>query len=303
MDRLDAMEAFVRVAEIGSFSGAAHRLGISKSVVSRQISGLETRLGARLFHRTTRSLSLTEVGQAYLERCLRILSDIEEADGSVSALQATPRGRLRVNAPMSFAIHHLAPLIPVFLERFPEVDLDMEMNDRYVNLIEEGFDLAVRIGRLEDSSLIARQLAPSRLVLCASPDYLRRHGRPETPEDLAKHCCLTYSARTAASEWRFQDGQGKRWTVEIKGRLRANNGDLLRQAALAGIGLVRLPTFLCGRDLQAGRLVSLLTQYVPQDMAIHAVYPHNRHLSPKVRAFVDFLAGEFGPRPRWDLVE
>ncbi|HIJ61306.1 MAG TPA: LysR family transcriptional regulator [Rhodospirillaceae bacterium] len=303
MDRLDSMEAFVRVAEIGSFSGAAHRLGISKSVISRQISALETRLGARLFHRTTRSLSLTEVGLAYLERCQRILSDIEEADGSVSALQATPRGRLRVNAPMSFAIHHLAPLVPSFLERYPEVDLDMEMNDRYVNLIEEGFDLAIRIGRLEDSSLIARQLAPSRLVLCASPDYLRHHGRPETPDDLATHCCLTYSARTLASEWRFQDSRGKRWTVEIKGRLRANNGDLLREAALAGIGLVRLPTFLCGRDLQAGRLVSLLTEYVPQDMAIHAVYPHNRHLSPKVRAFVDFLAGEFGPRPHWDLIE
>lgn len=294
------MEAFTRVAEIGSFSGAAARLGLSKSVVSRQVSALEARLGARLFHRTTRSLSLTEVGRAYFERCTRILSDIEEADGSVSALQATPRGRLRINAPMSFALHHLAPLIPVFLERFPEVDADMEMNDRYVNLIEEGFDVAVRIGRLEDSSLIARQLAPSRMALCASPDYLRRHGRPETPDDLAKHCCLTYSARSLASEWQFQDAGGHRWTVEVKGRLRANNGDMLRDAALAGIGLVRLPTFLCGRDLQAGRLVSLLNDFILQDMAIHAVYPHNRHLSPKVRAFVDFLAGEFGPRPHWD---
>ena len=303
MDRLDAMEAFVRVTEVGSFSGAAARLGVSKSVISRQVSALEAKLGARLFHRTTRSLSLTEVGQAYFERCARILSDIEEADGSVSALQATPRGRLRINAPMSFALHHLAPLIPLFLERFPEVDADMEMNDRYVNLIEEGFDVAVRIGRLEDSSLIARQLAPSRLALCASPDYLRRHGRPETPDDLAAHCCLTYSARTLASEWHFQDARGNRWTVEVKGRLRANNGDMLRDAALAGLGLVRLPTFLCGRDLQAGRLVSLLNEYIPQDMAIHAVYPHNRHLSPKVRAFVDFLAGEFGPRPHWDLIE
>lgn len=303
MDRLDAMEAFVRVTEIGSFSGAAARLGWSKSVVSRQVSALEAKLGARLFHRTTRSLSLTEVGQAYFERCVRILSDIEEADGSVSALQATPRGRLRINAPMSFAIHHLAPLIPRFLERFPEVDADMEMNDRYVNLIEEGFDVAVRIGRLEDSSLIARQLAPSRLALCASPDYLRRHGRPETPDDLVNHCCLTYSARTLASEWRFQDAQGNRWTVEVKGRLRANNGDMLRDAALNGIGVVRLPTFLCGRDLQAGRLVSLLNGFIPQDMAIHAVYPHNRHLSPKVRAFVDFLASEFGARPHWDLIE
>ncbi len=303
MDRLDSMEAFVRVAECRSFSVAARRMELSKSVVSRQIARLEAHLGARLFHRTTRSLALTEVGQAYYERCTRILAEIEEANLSVSNLQAEPRGRLRVNAPMSFGIHHLAPLIPRFLDRFPHVDVDMAMNDRVVSLVEEGFDIAVRIGRLEDSSLIARHLAPARRVVCASPSYLERRGVPQSPDDLADHCCLSYSNLTASDEWNLCTAEGRRWPVEVRGRLRVNNGDVLREAALSGVGLIMAPTFLCGCDLQAGRLVSVLDQFVPQNIAIHAVYPHSRHLSPKVRAFVDFLAENFGPRPYWDLVE
>ncbi|MDR3440101.1 LysR family transcriptional regulator [Telmatospirillum sp.] len=303
MDRLDSMEAFVRVAESHSFSEAARRLQLSKSVISRQVSALETQLGARLFHRTTRSLSLTEVGQAYFERCSRILSEIEEANLSVSSLQSTPRGKLRVNAPMSFGILHLAPLLPGFLDRFPDIDIDMVMNDRFVSLVDEGFDVAVRIGKLEDSSLIARQLAPARKVVCASPAYLARHGTPQTPDDLLQHCCLTYSNRTSPEEWLFVAPDGHRWSVEVTGRLRVNNGDVLREAALGDAGVIIIPSFIVGRDLQAGTLVSLLADFVPQDLAIHAVYPHNRHLSPKVRAFVDFLIEHFGPRPYWDLVE
>jgi DNA-binding transcriptional LysR family regulator len=297
------MEAFVRVADSRSFSEAARRLRLSKSVVSRQVSALETQLGARLFHRTTRSLSLTEVGQAYYERCARILAEIEEANLSVSSLQGEPRGTLRINAPMSFGVLHLAPLLPSFLERYPLIDIDMAMNDRFVSLIDEGFDVAVRIGKLEDSSLIARHLAVARRVVCASPAYLERRGVPATPDDLADHCCLTYANRTTPEEWSFQTRDGQRWPVEVHGRLRVNNGDVLRAAALGGVGIITLPSFIVGRDLQAGTLVALLADYLPQDLAIHAVYPHNRHLSPKVRAFVDFLVEQIGPRPYWDLVD
>ena len=303
MDRLDTMEAFVRVADARSFSEAARRLRLSKSVVSRQVSALETQLGARLFHRTTRSLSLTEIGLAYYERCSRILAEIEEANLSVSNLQAEPRGKLRINAPMSFGVLHLAPMLPRFLERYPQIDIDMAMNDRFVSLVDEGFDVAVRIGKLEDSSLIARYLAPIRVIVCASPTYLKRHGTPNTPADLATHCCLTYSNVASPDEWSFQTLEGKRWPVEVKGCLRVNNGDTLREAALGGAGIVTLPSFIVGRDLQAGTLVSLLSDYVAQDLPLHAVYPHNRHLSPKVRAFVDFLLEHIGPRPYWDLID
>lgn len=300
MDRLDCMEAFVRVAECRSFSDAARRLGLSRSVVSRQVSAIECDLGARLLHRTTRSLALTEVGQAYFERCQRILAEIEDANSSVNTLQAAPRGKLRVNAPMTFGILHLAPLVPRFLARFPDIDVDMAMNDRFVSLVEEGFDVAVRIGKLEDSTLISRQLAPVRRVVCGSPAYFAEHGTPQTPDDLVNHCCLTYSNLTASDEWQFCTPEGRRWPVEVHGRLRVNNGDVLREAALAGVGLVMQPTFICGRDLQAGRLVAVLDDYIQQNMAVHAVYPHGRHLSPKVRAFVDFLVAEFGPQPYWD---
>jgi DNA-binding transcriptional LysR family regulator len=303
MDRLGTMEAFVAVVDAGSFSAAALRLRSSKSLVSRQIAALESELGARLFQRTTRSLTLTEEGRRYHEQVVRILADIAEANRSLSNLQAAPRGLLRVNAPMSFGYLHLAPAVPDFLMQCPEVELDLTMNDRYVDLIEEGVDLALRLGRLADSSLVARKLAPARRVVCASPTYLREHGVPQTPDDLKRHQCLCYSNIAASDEWRFVRQDGKTWPVEVKGRLHANNGDALREAALKGLGLVFLPTFIVGRDLQAGSLVSVLTDYVAQDSGLYAVYPHARHLSPKVRAFVDFLASRFGAQPYWDLVE
>jgi DNA-binding transcriptional LysR family regulator len=303
MDRLGNMEAFARVAETGSFSEAARRLGTSKSLISRQVAALETELGVRLLHRTTRSLTLTEEGRGYHAEVVRILAEIQDANLSVSRMQAAPRGRLKVNAPMSFSFLHLAPMIPDFLRRYPEVDLDMTLNDRYVDLIEEGFDLAVRIGRLSDSSLVARKLAPMRPVICASPGYLRERGIPKNPDDLRKHLCLCNSTNALVDEWRLVDRNGRPVMAQIKGRLRANNGDTLRIAALQGLGLVNLPTFFVGGDLQAGTLVSVLSDYMPQDAGIYAVYPHSRHLLPKVRAFVDFLAERIGPRPYWDLVE
>lgn len=303
MDRLANMEAFVRVAETKSFSEAARRLRSSKSLISRQVAALEEELGVRLFHRTTRSLSLTDEGRGYHTQVTRILSEIEEANMSVSQSQAAPRGRLRVSAPMSFGILHLAPAIRDFLTRYPEVELDLSLNDRYVDVVDEGFDLAIRIGRLTDSSLVARKLARHRMILCASPDYLKQHNAPKDPDDLKRHQCLCYSTNSLAPEWLFVTKDGKPWPVAIAGRLHANNGDVLRTAALQGLGIIYLPSFIVGADVQASALVSLLPEFVPTDSAIHAVYPHTRHLSPKVRAFIDFLAERYGPRPHWDLME
>lgn len=307
MDRLAALEAFAKVAETQSFSEAARRLRSSKSAVSRHVAALEASLGARLFHRTTRSLTLTEAGQDYFARASRILADLDEADASVSQLQAAPRGRLRVNAPMSFGFLHLAPALGDFLARYPEVELDVTLTDRFVDLVDEGVDVAVRIGSLTDSSLVARRLAGIRRVLCASPDYLERRGVPRTPDDLKGHDCLSNTNINITREWRFvhpEDGtasSGKPWPVEVKGRMSANSGDMLRVAALRGHGFVHLPTFIVGDDLRAGTLVSVLEPYVAQDLTLNAVYPTARHLSPKVRAFVDFLAERFGgDRPYWD---
>jgi DNA-binding transcriptional LysR family regulator len=295
MDRLAAIEAFVRVADSGSFSDAARRLNLSKSVVSRQVAALEADLGVRLLHRTTRSLTLTEAGRAFHDKATRILSDVDEAVTSVSRLQQAPRGRLRISAPTNFGIHHLVPAVPQFLDRYPEVELDLVLNDRFVDLVDEGFDVAVRVGRLADSSLVSRRLAPFRAEVCASPAYLAAHGAPASPDDLAGRACLTYSYLDPVDEWSFATADGKPWPVTVHGRLRVNNADALRVAALHGLGLAYLPTFLVGDDLEAGTLVAVLQDYMPrrQGRAIHAVYPHARHLSPKVRAFVDFLAERF----------
>jgi DNA-binding transcriptional LysR family regulator len=295
------MEAFVKVAETKSFSEAARRLRSSKSLVSRQISALEAELGVRLLQRTTRSLTLTEEGRTYHAEVTRILADIELANAAVTQSKVAPRGRLRVSAPMSFGILHLAPILPRFLARFPEVELDLSLNDRYVDLIDEGFDLSIRVGRLAESSLVARRLAPFRMILCASPDYLSRHGTPKVPEELKQHQCLCYSTNSLTPEWRLQKLDGSPWPVQIAGHLHANNGDVLRVAAIEGAGIAYLPSFIVGADLQAATLVSLMPDFVPQDAAIYAVYPNSRHLSPKVRAFIDFMLELFGPRPRWDL--
>ncbi len=304
MDRLAAMTAFVRVAETRSFSEAARRLRISKSLVSRQVAALETDLGVRLFNRTTRSLALTEAGRGYFDQLVQILADIDTANQSVSQLQAVPKGVLRINAPMTFSTTHLTPAIPDFLARYPDVEIDISMNDRLVDLTEEGFDMAVRIGRLRESSLIARKIAPVRISVCASPAYLERYGTPASPADLADHACLRYTNMSPTDEWSFHHEDGRPWAIQL-GRcpLRANNGDALRIAALKGLGITILPTFMVGPDLQAGALASILTPYIRHEGGVYAVYPPTRHLSPKVRAFVDFLADRFGPTPYWDLVE
>jgi DNA-binding transcriptional LysR family regulator len=299
MDKLAGMAVFARVVEARSFSAAATQLGMSRSAVSKAIAGLEDRLGARLLNRTTRRLALTEIGQAFYERCARIVAEAEEAELAVSRLQATPRGTLRVAAPVSFGTLHLAPALPDFMVRHPDLRVEIDLADRIVDLIEEGYDLALRIAALPDSSLVARRIADNHMVVCAAPSYWRRRGRPSEPRGLARHACITYAYHRTPNEWPFAGPDG-RFTVRVDGPLMSNNGDLSLAAALAGLGVVMLPCFLCGSDLAAGRLEQVLGEWMPPPTGIHAVYPPGRHLSAKVRAFVDFLVERFGPQPAWD---
>ncbi|MDH3473352.1 MAG: LysR family transcriptional regulator [Rhodospirillales bacterium] len=305
---LDAMALFARVVETGSFTGAAAQLGLSKSSASKQVGRLEARLGARLLNRTTRRLALTEAGQAFFEGCQRVVAEAAAAEQAVTQLAAAPRGVLRVNAPMSFGVLHVAPALPALLAACPELALDLTLNDRRVDLIEEGYDMAIRIGALGDSSLIARRLAPSHRVLCAAPSYLDQHGRPQAPEDLAKHDCLVYSYQSLGREWRLAssgggpgggpDGERR---VKIAGRLAVNNGDALLSAAVGGFGINFLPSFIAGEALRSGRLERLLPGWRDAEQSgVYAVYPAGRNLAPKVRVFIDFLAARFGDTPYWD---
>jgi DNA-binding transcriptional LysR family regulator len=300
MEDLSAMAVFARVVEMESFSGAARDLGLSKSAVSKRVGRLEDRMGLRLLNRTTRRLSLTEAGAAFYQGCRRVVAEAEAAERAVTRLASAPRGRLKINAPMSFGVRHLAPALPDFMARYPELTVDLALNDRLVDLVEEGFDVAVRVARLEDSSLIARRLAANRLVLCAAPSYLRAHGAPRAVEDLKGHECLLYSYLAAGDVWRLCGPGGER-RQRVTGRLRINNGDALLAVALGGLGVALLPCFICGEDMRAGRLIRVLPEWSgPADTAIAAVYPASRNLSPKVRVFVDFLAERFGGTPYWD---
>lgn len=298
MEHLTGMAIFAKVVESRSFSKAARDLGVSKSTVSKAVARLEERFGARLLNRTTRQLSLTEVGRTFYERCSRVIAEWKAAEHSVTELSTEPRGTLRVNASLSFGFRHIAPLIPEFLEQNPEISLDIEMTDQFVDLVDGGYDLAVRIGRLSDSSMIARKLAPCRFAVCATPSYFKRHGVPSVPHELAGHRCLRYAHLATQDEWWF-DGPNGRDTVHIDGPFRTNNGDALRAAALKGLGILYTPTFIVGDDLREGRLVTALDGYA-WETGVYAVYPHNRHVSAKVRAFVDFLADRYGPEPYWD---
>lgn len=296
MDRFTGMRLFARVVETGSFSGAARDLRLSKSAISKHVRALEDRLGVRLLNRTTRRLSPTEEGRTYYEWCVRIGADVAEAEAAVAHLHGEPRGTLRVNAPMSFGILRLGPALGEFLGLHPELSVDLTLNDRYVDVVEEGFDVAIRIGELTDSSLIARKLAASRRVVCAAPDYFARHGVPKTPANLRDHNCLTYSyLRAAAQEWRLVGPEGE-VPVTVSGTLNANNGDVLRAALIAGVGIGWAPDFIVGEDIRAGRLVPALEDYV-DELGVYALYPPGRHQSAKLRVFIDFLAGRFGTSP------
>lgn len=301
VDHFNDIAVFVRVVEAGSFTSAADKLGLSQSAVSKCVSRLEARLGTRLLNRSTRKLALTEAGAALHEHGLRALKEFDEAELEIARLQMEPRGLLRVNVPMSFGVMHLAPALPKLMRRYPALIVDVHMDDRLVDLLEEGFDCAIRIKALADSALVAKRLAPCRVVTCASPDYLNAHGTPQTPDDLKQHACLIYAYRDTPSEWQFRDESGKKHSVVVSGPFHHNNGLAARHIALSGVGIFVTPTFYVGEDLRAGRLIAILPQYTPlPELSIYAVYPERRHLSPKVRTFVDFCAEQFGPQPYWD---
>lgn len=302
MDKLAGMAIFAKVAEAKSFSGAARRLGISKSAASKQVAHLERSLKARLLNRTTRRLSLTEVGAAFYEHCARMLAEAEAAELAVSRLYAQPRGMLRVTSPAAFGHLHVAPAIPDFIQRYPDVSVQLVMNDRTVDLAEEGFDVAMRMTRDNAPNVVARTLAPVRWAVCASPAYFQRHGTPRAPADLAHHNCLFYSFMDSASQWRFTSG-AEDTVVEVRGNFTVNNSEALRQAVLRGLGIAMLPTFTVGQDLRERRLQQLLAGYRAHGTfgtEVYAVYLPTRYLSPKVRAFVDFFVERFGPEPYWD---
>lgn len=297
MDRFDEINAFAAVADARSFTRAARRLGVSSAQVSKLVARLENRLGARLLNRTTRDVSLTDTGRAYLERARTLLDDFDALEGLVRD-QSGPKGLLKVSAPMSFGTNQLTPALLDFAAAYPEVSLEVSQTDRMVNLVEEGFDVAVRIGQLPDSSLIARRLAPVRIVTCAAPAYLQAAGAPAEPQDLARHECIIDTNMREPFVWTFgQDGEPRE--ARVHGRLRFAGADACVAAARRGLGIASTPAFAAADDLRDGRLIPLLCAYEPQLVFVHAVYPHARHLAAKVRVFVDFLAERYAGEPAW----
>lgn len=300
MDRFADMEMLLAVVETGSISAAAERLKVAKSAVSRRLAELETRLGVELLHRTTRRMALTDSGRAFYERSQRILADLDEAEREVSSAHAAIRGKLKVALPLGFGLLHLAPLITEFMALHPGLEFDLDFNDRHIDLMQEGFDLAIRIARLPDSSLIARRLAPIRHLPCASPAYLARHGVPARPADLAQHAGLAYSNLANPGLWTYVGPDGQPGSIQVPVRLSANNGDFLCRAAMAGEGIMLSPTFYLRQALDSGQLVGFLTDHAWPELNAYAVYPPTRHLSRRVRAFVDFLAEKLSGEPPWD---
>jgi DNA-binding transcriptional LysR family regulator len=295
MDKLSAMQAFARVAEMGSFTRAADALGISRTMATVHVARLEDHLGVRLLNRTTRRVSLTEAGSAYSERCAALLAEIVSVESSLAEMAEKPAGVVKISAPVSFGVLHLGSALAEFVERHPAVKLDVNLNDRTVDLVEEGYDLAIRIARLVDSTLVARRLASTSICVCASPAYVRRHGAPKVPRDLIRHACLGYAYSGTGDKWTFEGKDGVN-EVRVRTESRANNGDLLREMAIHGQGIALLPSFIVADDLKARRLVALLPGFVGPKAGIFAIYPSRKYLSAKVRALVDFLAAHFARR-------
>ncbi len=300
MDRYENMNAFVRVVEAGSISAAADRMNVAKSVISRRLKELETHLGVELFHRTTRQMNLTDSGRAFYQQSVRILADILEAEHATSQFHGALKGNLKVALPLSFGLMHLGPAINDFLQAHPDIEFDLDFNDRHVDLLVEGFDLAIRIASLADSSLIARRLAPIQTVMCASPAYLERMGKPQVPHELIHHWCLVYNLISNFDNWDLYDTKQQLVRTKIVPYLKAGNGEFLRDAAVAGLGIVMLPTFIVYQEIASSALVPLLTEFHTAQLAAYAIYPQTRHLSQRVRAFVDFLVKRFEGLPYWD---
>ncbi len=303
MDRFKAVQAFARVVEFGSFARAAERLGTSTSAISRLIADLERHLDARLINRTTRRLSLTEAGQSFFERSVQILNDLDEAEGSVRAAAVSPKGTLRLTCGVSFSERFLAPAIAEFAARHRDLVFDLDLSDRAVDLVEEGFDLAIRIGSIVHQGLVSRRIGWTQPVCCASPGYLAQHGTPRTPADLAAHECLSYTLLPMPNTWRFESAQGEHHELRVAMRHRANNGRMLAVLAAAGTGVIIEPDFIVAPEVRTGALVRLLPDHALPRTPISAVYPSRRHLSAKVRGFVGFLAERYAREQPWSLDE
>lgn len=293
MDKLTSMKVFVHVAKAGSFAGAARGLGISRAMATKHIMHLEERLDTRLFNRTTRSIKLTEVGVFYLDRCQQVLFDVDEMDEAITHLQSEPKGVLKISAPPVIGATHIAAALSDFLKENDDLSVDMTLKGSHVDIIDEGVDIAIFLGKLEDTSLVARKLASSALVVCGAPAYFERHGIPEEPEDLLNHSCLVNWAIPPRDRWKFKGVLGDR-EVKVSGRMQANVADPIRMAANNGLGMVMLPKYIVGRDIEKGKLQVVLEQYSISPLEIHAVYPHRKYLSAKVRDFLDYLQ-EFMP--------
>lgn len=299
MDKLQAMRVFATVVETASFARAAQQLHLSPTAASRHVAELERHLGAQLLQRSTRRLNLTESGANYYDRCRLILADVDEAEAQLATAESQPRGVLRLSLPHSFGLRYIAPLIPEFCRRYPELQLELSFSDRIVDLVEEGIDMAVRITGELKTSLVARKLAPAHMVCCASPSYMERYGSPRTPEELRGHNCLTYSYASAANAWTFLR-DGREFSVPVKGRLRANSGDMSRHAATAGLGIALLPTFLVCDELRSGRLQPLLVDYAQPELGVYAVYQPAARRSARIRVMVDYLWEALGKgQPPW----
>jgi DNA-binding transcriptional LysR family regulator len=301
MDRFENMSTFIRVVEAGSVSGAADRLGIAKSAVSRRLKELEEHLGVELFHRTTRKMNLTDTGRAFYHQSVRILEDVLEAELATTQAHGTLKGSLKIALPSTFGLMHMGPAINEFLKAHPQIEFDLDFNDREVDLIQEGFDLAIRIANLPDSSLIARRLAPVHNVICASPSYIKQMGAPRTPDELVDHRCLVYSLLSDYEYWNLTDSNGKETRTKIHPYLKASTGDFLKDAAVEGMGITMEPSFIAYKEIESGALVQILEDYNPPRIDAYAIYPPTRHLSQRVRAFVDFLVKRFEGTPYWDF--
>ena len=296
MDKLAALKVFCAVIEAGGFAPAADRLGLSTTAVSRHVAQLETQLGIRLLQRTTRRMRPTDEGLAYYERCTQVLHELDEADALVSGTALRPSGRLRITAPIALATLRLAPALAEFARLHPQLELDLVLSDHLVDLTEEGIDIAIRVGRVGNENLVARQIAETEILLAASPEYLQRAGEPKTLDDLSRHACITYSHERQANHWTFCLPDGEERPIRVNSRINANNGTLLAEMAAAGCGITRAPCFILGPLIEAGRLKRVLPELPPQTLPVHAVYPTRRHLSAKVRALTDFLIARSGNR-------
>lgn len=301
MDKFESIRAFTQVVNAGGFAAAAREMAVSRSQVNKLVIALENELGVQLLHRSTRVVTPTETGLAFHERCLEILASLEEAERAVTQLQAEPRGRLRVNAPMSFGTMYLSPALTDFLVQYPALEMQLTLNDRFVDPIEEGFDVTVRIAKQQESaSLIVHPLVSAQRVLCAAPSYLETHGTPTHPDQLRHYSCLHYGQLAVEDQWTLIGSDGER-TISVTGVLCSNNGEVLKDAAVRGLGITLLPTFIVEQELQQGMLQRVLPDYHPPELSISVIYPVNRHLSTKVRLLVDFLQERFSHQPNWSL--